>query len=558
MFGAPTLPTTQALESDPGTIRFVVMPDRTGGMREGIFKDALEKANLLHPEFVMSVGDLIDGYTLDPKLLDAQWKEFDDIVEGIDVPFFYVPGNHDISNTWMEEEWKRRLGDPYYHFVYKDVLFLSLHTEDGGVEGLSDAQVEYFEDVLAEHKDVRWTFLFMHRPLWSYGEKQGLEHVLRALEGRRYTLFSGHHHNYYYEPDASGNERFILGTAGGGSHLRGETFGEFDHVTYVAFTGEEVKVTHLELDGFVAKDIVNPKNRVLIETLRGGGFARVTAKVSERPDPARLDGELVVRNSEDSVLGVEIQFPELEGLEFVTKETRLEIPARSSLNIPFRLEVTGGGDLNLDDLPPIQLSIVGRYDFEGDVLELPTSKLWRIDWPRQVSGAGEEAFEWVRMDPPGYFEEGWDWLGPQDCRLRFAFIESEKGLELVVEGEDDLFILRGDRLSDRFTLFFETDLGRTEWNIVLRPNGRVEVPDILKGKVAWKRSGRGLNLRVMLPYDILGIEPNGVDPSFRFNLRYLDHDRPENEKPSRLYWHPAWNSAENFEGSGRIVLKAKN
>jgi hypothetical protein len=40
-----------------GDIQFVVMSDRTGGMRPGVFRDAIEKVNLLHPQFVISVGD---------------------------------------------------------------------------------------------------------------------------------------------------------------------------------------------------------------------------------------------------------------------------------------------------------------------------------------------------------------------------------------------------------------------------------------------------------------------------------------------------------------------
>ena len=43
--------------------QFVVVSDRTGGHREKIFSRAVEQINLLQPEFVLSVGDLIEGYT---------------------------------------------------------------------------------------------------------------------------------------------------------------------------------------------------------------------------------------------------------------------------------------------------------------------------------------------------------------------------------------------------------------------------------------------------------------------------------------------------------------
>ena len=40
------------------------------------FEDAIDKLELLQPQFVMSVGDLIDGKINDSILLDEQWNEF--------------------------------------------------------------------------------------------------------------------------------------------------------------------------------------------------------------------------------------------------------------------------------------------------------------------------------------------------------------------------------------------------------------------------------------------------------------------------------------------------
>jgi hypothetical protein len=56
--------------------QFAIVSDRTGGHRPGVFPDAARKLNLLRPEFVMSVGDLIEGYTEDKTKLTTQWDEF--------------------------------------------------------------------------------------------------------------------------------------------------------------------------------------------------------------------------------------------------------------------------------------------------------------------------------------------------------------------------------------------------------------------------------------------------------------------------------------------------
>src|SRR6185503_15132382 len=64
------------LNDAPETFHFVVISDRTGGHRPRIFSQAVEQINLLQPAFVVSVGDLIEGYTKDKAVLATQWKEF--------------------------------------------------------------------------------------------------------------------------------------------------------------------------------------------------------------------------------------------------------------------------------------------------------------------------------------------------------------------------------------------------------------------------------------------------------------------------------------------------
>ena len=136
----------------------------TGGHRPGVFKKAMGEVNLLQPEFVICVGDLIEGYIEDKEGLNAQWNEFDGFLNQLEMPFFYVPGNHDISNPVMAEEWQRRFGRSYYHFVYRNVLFLCLNSEDPPGTHISARQVAYVSKTLAENQGVRWTLVFLHKP----------------------------------------------------------------------------------------------------------------------------------------------------------------------------------------------------------------------------------------------------------------------------------------------------------------------------------------------------------------------------------------------------------
>src|SRR5882724_11792630 len=68
------------------TFRFAIVSDRTGGHREGVFARAVAQLNLMQPEFVMSVGDLIEGYSEKEPAIEGMWKEFDNYVSKLTMP----------------------------------------------------------------------------------------------------------------------------------------------------------------------------------------------------------------------------------------------------------------------------------------------------------------------------------------------------------------------------------------------------------------------------------------------------------------------------------------
>ena len=248
--------------NQPDNFQFVVVPDRTGGMRPGVFEDAVRKINLLQPEFVISVGDLIEGYNENSMTYEEQWNEFDNLVNQLQMPFFYVCGNHDITNDKLLKTWKRRLGRPYYHFVYNDVLFMILDSEDppdpppgAHKTSVSPEQVEYFREALKNNKNVRWTFLFFHRPMWMDAHKtKGFDEIEKMLQNRPYTVFTGHHHSYQHDRRFD-RDYYVLATAGGVSRLRGVFAGQMDHVALVTMRDDEPVIANILLDGIGGSDI---------------------------------------------------------------------------------------------------------------------------------------------------------------------------------------------------------------------------------------------------------------------------------------------------------------
>ncbi|MBX9581060.1 MAG: metallophosphoesterase, partial [Gemmataceae bacterium] len=193
--------TNLKVNADPEQFQFAVVSDRTGGHREKVFSRAVHQVNLLQPEFVMSVGDLIEGYTVKEEVIAGQWDQFDGYVKKFEMPFFYVPGNHDRANPVMAAKWGERYGKRYYHFVYKNALFLCLCSEnpqDTGLATIDPEQREWVKKTLAANTGVRWTFVILHQPIWAYKEldKNGWLEVEKALAGRKYTVFCGHMHRY--------------------------------------------------------------------------------------------------------------------------------------------------------------------------------------------------------------------------------------------------------------------------------------------------------------------------------------------------------------------------
>lgn len=287
--------TSQAYDNAADKFTFAVFSDLTGGERAGVFDVAVEQLRLLRPELILSVGDLIEGGTTDREQLAREWEAFDRRAQRTRAPVFRVPGNHDLTQPVMWEVWEQRYGPRYYHFVYRDVLFLVLDTEDNSAKqqwelnrirdeamvvvedkgwgafgdteygrselrktgAVGSDQAEYFIDVIKRYPDVRWTFVFLHKPVWRRSDEREFASVEAALRERPYTVFYGHVHSYQYQR-RHGRDYIQLGTTGGVQQA-GKPMA-VDHVTLVTVAGDEVDIANLKLSGIFDKQGAIPLN----------------------------------------------------------------------------------------------------------------------------------------------------------------------------------------------------------------------------------------------------------------------------------------------------------
>lgn len=280
--------THENFDADADKFTFAVFADLTGGERDKVFEIAVAQINLLRPELIMNVGDLIEGDSKDEAGLAAEWDAFDDRAAQAVAPIFYAGGNHDLTGQMLRQVWESRNGPRYYHFVYKDVLFLVLDTEDNTVDRMEEIftlrneavaiyknegpeafakteyatlpersagtigpeQSTYFQKVIRANTDVRWTFLFLHKPAWQKEGEDTFGAIESALGARPYTVFTGHVQAFGYE-ERNGRDYIRLATTGG------EQFPNVgrsaDHVTLVTVDDGGVDIAHLLMAGILDK-----------------------------------------------------------------------------------------------------------------------------------------------------------------------------------------------------------------------------------------------------------------------------------------------------------------
>lgn len=359
--------TSTVFNNDPANFQFIVVSDRTGGVRPGVFEDAVRKINVLQPEFVMSVGDLIMGNTEDRGQIDAEWKEFIGFVQQLEMPFYFVPGNHDITNKIMEEEWIKRFRRLYYHFVYQDVLFLCLDSEDPPPSFISQAQRDYVAKALAENPNVRWTLVFLHKPLWDSFEETGWSAIESMLKNRRHTVIAGHRHTYT-KFERNDTSYIVLATTGGGSKLRGRAFGEFDQVAWVTMTDNGPRIGNLMLDGIWDENILTEKMaRTIRDALAGKAVSSAPlfkdGEFRGRPNFPGASAELEISNRANIPMKFYARFHSTDQVHVKPAEARFVLGPNSSETINVRFEVSS--PVKVTDLAPLTANWTITYEFPG-------------------------------------------------------------------------------------------------------------------------------------------------------------------------------------------------
>jgi 3',5'-cyclic AMP phosphodiesterase CpdA len=241
--------------------RFVIVGDRTAGPEQGLMPQAFHEINQLSPDFVVSVGDLIEGYSDKPATIHQMWQEFDQEVATLKSPFVYIPGNHDIWNATSRGIYEARYGASFRSFNYRGLHFITLDTEQQDLRGraldrISGKQLEWLKDDLHRNSGAKQILIFMHRPVWQWG---GLDDVYPLIVGQPVHIFSGHHHRYSLEVIHDIPHVVVSAVAGSMPATESVETGNFRHYVFATVRGSELKLALIRLGGVLSPDVTSQK-----------------------------------------------------------------------------------------------------------------------------------------------------------------------------------------------------------------------------------------------------------------------------------------------------------
>jgi len=130
------------------------------------FTQAVNRINILKPDFVVNCGDLVHYYT------EESISDFKDINDGFEVPCYIAPGNHDIGDYPTIEtltRYRKDIGKDYFSFEHKGYTFIVANSQlwKSPLEGESEKHDLWFKQKLQDANDANSPiFVVQHIPLY--------------------------------------------------------------------------------------------------------------------------------------------------------------------------------------------------------------------------------------------------------------------------------------------------------------------------------------------------------------------------------------------------------
>lgn len=366
--------------SDAASFQFVVYGDRTGGVPAGlkVLDQAVTDTNLLGPDLVMTVGDLVQGYNERPEWLE-QTKEYQAIMNRLEMPWYPVAGNHDIY--WRgpgqppagehESGYEQHFAPLWYSFAHKNAGFIVLFSDEGDAETgqkgfnegrlqtMSPAQLAFLEEALQRLQGQDHVFVFLHHPRWAGGGYRGgnwdTVHRLLAAAGNVSAVFAGHIHRMRFDQSQDGIAYYTMATTGGSLSADLPDGGRLHHLNVVTVRPDSFHVASLPVGSVVNHRRFTPEFNSEV------GLAQSFA--------AQLEGEVLleVDGSASGTVQLTLSNPAPQAL---SAQLKLDSPSGDWLCIPHRLDTSLAAGESKSFTVQIQ-----RHGDSGEQLSLPVAEL---------------------------------------------------------------------------------------------------------------------------------------------------------------------------------------
>jgi hypothetical protein len=364
------------LPKEDAVFQFAIFGDRTGGVPEGlqVLEQAVIDTNLMDPDLVMTVGDLVQGYNQTPQWL-AQKDEFQAIMNRLEMDWFPVAGNHDVY--WQrqdpnkplgqhEKNYEQHFGPLWYSFQHKNAGFLVLFSDEGNPETnekgfndpqlqmMSPRQLDFVKQALEQLKEQKHVFVFLHHPRWIGGNYEGSNweqvHETLVAAGNVSAVFAGHIHRMRYDGKRDGIEYYALATTGGNLSVDFPAAGFLHHFNVVTVHEDRFQVATIPVGGVIDPKTFTQDYLRELETLRNltprtvqslgltpdGRVSGVLELAIDNPLPHPIDVSLTANISPDWQVSPDHQHTVVEAGKTQTMSFRFlrEIPLESGVPVP--------------------------------------------------------------------------------------------------------------------------------------------------------------------------------------------------------------------------------
>jgi len=282
-----------ASENGQGPVRFIIIGDRTGDHVPDVYEQIVAEVQRLRPDFIMTVGDQIEGYTDDVARLNSEWAEYKQILSPLTMPLHFTPGNHDILTEVQEGVYREQIGDPYYSFDYCGIHFVILDTGRWErSDELPADQIAWLANDLEKYASAENTIVFMHKPYWynttATGKPDTLHTLFRAFGVD--AVFTGHFHEYFAGM-YNGIKYTCVGSSGGGADP-GPTGLQY-HFCWVTVDDDGISAVPIKMGSVFPWDELGADDARLASKIKSMSFAFEPMMVGGDLRP--VDGRVTLR-----------------------------------------------------------------------------------------------------------------------------------------------------------------------------------------------------------------------------------------------------------------------